>query len=165
MTNANLTFDDDATNSLPQTGSVVSGRYRPTNFGTGDGFYPPAPSGPYATTLAAFTGTDPNGDWKLFIVDDSGRDLGELTGGWRLTFVSPPPPTPVPALRQPRRVGNSLAFSWPLGAFGYVLESTTMMGPGAVWVPEGQVPTTDGINNQVTVPIGNGLKFFRLRKP
>ncbi len=165
VTNADLTFDDDATNSLPQTGSVVSGRYRPTNFGTGDTFYPPAPTGPYATTLAAFTGTDPNGDWKLFLVDDSGRDLGELTGGWRLTFVSPPPPPPVPALQQPRRVGNSLVFAWPLGAFGYVLESTTMMGPGAVWVPEGQVPTTDGINNQVTVPIGNGLKFFRLRKP
>ena len=40
-----------------------------------------------------------------------------------------------------------------------------MVGPGAVWLPENVVPTNDGVSNQVTVPIGNGLKFFRLRKP
>ena len=58
-----------------------------------------------------------------------------------------------------------MVFNWPIGAFGFVLESTTMVGPGAVWVPENVVPTNDGVSNQVTVPIGNGLKFFRLRKP
>ena len=164
MTNAILTFDDTATNSLPATGAIVSGTYKPTDFAPGDTFYPPAPAGPYGVDLSVFRGTDPNGDWKLFILDDQGQDTGILAGGWRLTFVSPPPALPVPALRA-QVLGNNLVFNWPIGAFGFVLESTTMVGPGAVWVPENVVPTNDGVSNQVTVPIGSGLKFFRLRKP
>lgn len=164
-TNAILTFDDLATNALPQFGGVVSGRYRPTDFSPAEDFslYPPAPAGPYAAALSAFRGTDPNGDWKLFIVDDQGRDLGELAGGWRLTFESPPPPVPLPAL-QPQRAGNALTFTWPIGSFGYVLESTTTVGPAAVWVPEAVAPTNDGVSQRVTLPISGGVKFFRLRK-
>ena len=39
----------------------------------------------YATQLSAFYGSNPNGHWKLFVVDDHGRDGGGING-WILDF-------------------------------------------------------------------------------
>jgi subtilisin-like proprotein convertase family protein len=57
-----------------------------------DDFFPaPAPAKPYSATLAAFNGLNPNGLWKLFVVDDTGGlPGGGSVGGWKLhlkTFV------------------------------------------------------------------------------
>jgi len=62
----------------------ASGTYRPTNNGAGDTFPLPAPAGPYGTSLSAFTGTNPAGTWRLFVVDDLGSNSGVLAGGWTL---------------------------------------------------------------------------------
>ena len=36
---------------------------------------PPAPPGPYSTSLSAFDLTDPNGEWQLYVNDDhAGKD-------------------------------------------------------------------------------------------
>jgi subtilisin-like proprotein convertase family protein len=92
----NLTLDDAAPAGLPAT--LVSGTFRPTNIGGGD-IFPGAPAGAPAAALAAFAGTDPNGAWQLFVVDDVGADRGDMTGGWSLSIetefavcVSAPPP-------------------------------------------------------------------------
>jgi subtilisin-like proprotein convertase family protein len=92
----NLTLDDAAPTPAPAI--LVSGTFRPTNIGTGDTF-PGAPAGAPAAALAAFAGTDPNGAWRLFVVDDAGIDLGTMAGGWSLVIetefpvcVSPPAP-------------------------------------------------------------------------
>jgi subtilisin-like proprotein convertase family protein len=83
-----LTFDDTATNSLPDNAPLVSGTYKPTDFETGDTFPAPAPTGaPTGTTLNAFYGSVPNGIWKLFVVDDNGNNFGSL-GGWSLNIQS-----------------------------------------------------------------------------
>jgi Ca2+-binding RTX toxin-like protein len=47
--------------------------------------------GPYGNTLGAFTGTDPNGTWQLFINDDSSFNSGNLDG-WLLK-IDPNCPT------------------------------------------------------------------------
>jgi hypothetical protein len=63
-----------------------------------------------------------------------------------------------------KRVGQTLAISWPATATGYQLESTPSTGAGAVW---GQVPTPPVVvatEQVVTVDIGPGAQFFRLRK-
>jgi large repetitive protein len=96
--NLNLGFSDDATASLPEKTQVVAGLYKPTNFGPYDSLPAPAPSGPYGSLLNTFVGTDPNGTWSLFIVDDQSIDQGTITSGWSITIAtsaSQPPPVVV----------------------------------------------------------------------
>jgi hypothetical protein len=84
VADANLTLDDEATNSLPDepanTEPITTGTYKPTQGITsglnGDNPVPanfpsPAPIGPYAKNHSASDGTNPNGSWKLYVLDDS----------------------------------------------------------------------------------------------
>lgn len=91
LINVNLTFDDDAASPLPDSTQIVSGTFRPTNFGTGDTFVAPAPGPPYGSALSVFNGTDPNGTWSLFVTDDAGADVGSIAGGWSLTITTSVP--------------------------------------------------------------------------
>lgn len=88
LVNTNLTFDNTASISLPNSSGIATGIYRPTNFGTSDTFRTPAPTGSYGTSLAAFNGTAANGAWKLFIMDDARADLGSVTNGWSLIITT-----------------------------------------------------------------------------
>ncbi|MDA7916362.1 S8 family serine peptidase [Verrucomicrobia bacterium] len=88
LTSESLTFNGSASSSLPKTGTVTTGTYRPTDYvesvpdqfgyggtvGTGD--------------LSSFDGTDPNGDWSLYIWDDVDGDTGMLAGGWSISIVT-----------------------------------------------------------------------------
>lgn len=75
-------------------GPLVSGQYRPSDVTSGDPFGAPAPAGPYgdpapagaATFASAFGGTNPNGTWSLYIVDDLSGDSGTVADGWCLNF-------------------------------------------------------------------------------
>lgn len=88
IVNVNLTFDDAG----PAIGTtVISGTFRPTNVGTGDTFAAPAPAAPYGAALADFNGTNPNGTWSLFVVDDASGDVGTIAGGWSLSFQTADP--------------------------------------------------------------------------
>ena len=97
ISNLTFTFSDLAASSLSDTGPLASGTYRPTNFdapGDVDSFAPPAPvSGPYGSTLSAFNGTDPNGVWRLYVLDDTPGNNGVIAGGWSLTVTSVPEPS------------------------------------------------------------------------
>ncbi|MDZ4794245.1 MAG: hypothetical protein SGI83_08200, partial [Bacteroidota bacterium] len=94
--NATITLDDAAAANLSDGGDNPTGTYKPTNFGTGDMFPPPAPAAPYqnpatagsATFASVFNGLDPNGTWGLYIVDDLGGDIGSITGGWSLQITT-----------------------------------------------------------------------------
>lgn len=83
-----LTLEDAAAQALPDVSALATGSYRPTNHAgdaeAADVWLAPAPAGPYAGALAEFDGTDPNGVWSLFIMDDSGGDAGVVAGGWCL---------------------------------------------------------------------------------
>lgn len=94
-----FTFDD-AGPTLTSNLALVQGVYKPFNSGSGDTFPAPAPAGPYnspapsgsATLASIFNGTDPNGDWKLYIVDDEvtspAGSAGYLANGWALNVTT-----------------------------------------------------------------------------
>jgi subtilisin-like proprotein convertase family protein len=97
LSGVNLTFDDAAAASLPDDGQIVSGTYKPT-LGTATApfescsvptsFPSPAPASPYGSTLSVFNGTDPNGTWSLYVIDDSSLDAGSISGGWSLDITA-----------------------------------------------------------------------------
>lgn len=81
-----LIFEASASGVVPSNGPIVSGAFRPSVYGDGGSFAAPAPAGPYAADFDAFAGTDPNGTWSLFVLDDEAGDGGAIAGGWSLTF-------------------------------------------------------------------------------
>ncbi len=110
ISGVDLEFDDSATKALPDDTALASGRFQPT-----DGRGSPADSYPGLTPtpvgearLGVFNGTDPNGVWSLYAVDDLGGDFSEILGGWSLDIavddgVVPSPPVaivPPPAVSQ-----------------------------------------------------------------
>lgn len=84
----NITFDDQAGAPVPKDPNpLVSGRFRPANYdSTGDesGFPAPAPGSGAAAKLGTFNGIDPNGTWRLFVVDDAEDDDTGSIAGWSL---------------------------------------------------------------------------------
>ncbi|MDY7076378.1 MAG: LamG-like jellyroll fold domain-containing protein, partial [Chloroflexota bacterium] len=82
-----VTFDDDASSPVPEW-DILPGDYRPSNYGAdADSFPSPAPSGPYGAALSVFDGIRPNGDWRLYVVDDVPATVtGTIAGGWSLNL-------------------------------------------------------------------------------
>ena len=89
-----ITLDDAAPAPLLDTGPLVSGTFQPTNSGAGDPFPAPAPAGASGSALSVFNGTNPNGTWSLFVVDDTAQDEGNISGGWSLSITAAPIPEP-----------------------------------------------------------------------
>lgn len=88
--NLNLFFTD-AGIAMPDSGALSSTSYKPTDFEAGDAYPGPAPAGaPTGAKLSALNGTNPNGNWQLFLVDDNGGNSGSLSGGWSV-FVQTSP--------------------------------------------------------------------------
>jgi len=88
VTGVNLTLDDAAAASLPDSGPLVSGTFKPTNAGGVDIFPAPAPTPSGGSALSVFNGTSPNGTWSLYIRDDTGTEGGSLAGGWCLNIMT-----------------------------------------------------------------------------
>ena len=131
-----LTFSDDSGLTLPDTTRLVSGTYRPSNYGAGDTF-PAAPAGPYGGNFSGLTGTDPNGAWRLFVYRDAGSGIGSIAGGWRLNIESANPPVIV---RHPQsqtvQPGATVTFS----------AAVTGTPPfGFQWLRNGQVLVPFGV--------------------
>src|SRR5262245_55297906 len=94
-----LTLDDDAVRHLPEP--LDTGTFQPTNNGSSNDPFPgAAPPHTNAADLTAFNGTNPNGTWSLYVVDDRTNDTGSFAGGWELnittTCTASPTPTPSP---------------------------------------------------------------------
>lgn len=145
VSNVTLTFDDAAAISIPDSNQIATATYRPANWfgaGSADAFPAPAPGGPYTNaSLSVFNGQNPNGTWRLFIVDDTIGDAGFVAGGWSLsittTETAPPQadlsvtgvasPDPLPA---GDTITNYLtvANNGPASASGVVLTMTLPAG-------------------------------------
>jgi subtilisin-like proprotein convertase family protein len=101
-----LTFDDAAADPVPDP--AVSGTFKPTQdavgctFDENNDYLSPAPASPYATDLSGFNGTDPNGTWSLYIVDNALIDTGSISGGWSLDLAGVSPAQPQPTTKDPK---------------------------------------------------------------
>ncbi len=90
VTNVTITFDDEAPTSVPSSSPVVSGLFKPTNLDSGPDVFPaPAPAGPYGGVLSTFAGLNPAGQWKLYVRDDQGGDIGSIAKGWQIRLYPP----------------------------------------------------------------------------
>jgi subtilisin-like proprotein convertase family protein len=112
----NLTFDDAASSALPDEGQLVSGTYQPTrgiltnnSCSAPSSFPAPAPEGPYGTSLSVFNGTNPNGTWQLYVIDDTRFDAGSITG-WSLDISAS---SVVPTTKDDCKKGGWKALGWP----------------------------------------------------
>ncbi|HKQ06965.1 MAG TPA: proprotein convertase P-domain-containing protein, partial [Blastocatellia bacterium] len=93
-TDLDLTFDDSAANPLPDeplSSPLTSGTYRPANYETTPDTWPTVPTPSGNSALSVFNGTNPNGTWKLYVVDDEGGDSGNIAGGWCLNITTGDP--------------------------------------------------------------------------
>lgn len=133
LDNVSFTFSDTATATVPTNGPISSGTYRP--FNEQPDFFPaPAPSGPYATNLSAFNGSNPNGLWNLFIVDDSAGDWGDINGGWYLHLITANPVVPssdlavaMTAAPSPVIVLSNLTYTISVTNFGPAGSTNTVL--------------------------------------
>jgi len=86
--NLTLTFDDQAVSALPLTSQLVSGTFRPTNDNMIDNLPAPAPVTGSIVALSVFNCSNPNGQWQLFVRDDTAPENGEIAGGWSLEITA-----------------------------------------------------------------------------
>jgi len=61
--------------------------------------------------------------------------------------------------------GRQVALAWPVMGDGFALEWSASLGPPASWHLEPTAPEIVGDQNVVTLEIGPGPRFFRLKKP
>jgi hypothetical protein len=131
VTNVTLTFDDFASiypTNLPQAGQIISHTYRPTAYFPVAMFPVPAPVPPYATNLSGFSGSNPNGTWSLFVIDDSAINAGAISNGWSLSVVTA---SPIPSLPPPSTFHFS--FTVPTNSATVIQAATNLAAP-ANWI-------------------------------
>ena len=102
LVGVNLTFDDAASGTVPDTGQISSGTYQPTlGIQNSSCIFPAsfpglAPPGPYGSpSLSVFDGTNPNGSWQLYVIDDAIGDVGSISG-WSLDITADTPADTTP---------------------------------------------------------------------
>jgi uncharacterized repeat protein (TIGR01451 family) len=84
--NVNLTFDDEAANYLPYGIPLVGGSWIPTAYTTA-ALPAPAPGGTYDFQLSSLNGTDPNGQWQLYVSDNATPYSGSITS-WSMAITT-----------------------------------------------------------------------------
>jgi subtilisin-like proprotein convertase family protein len=92
----NIHLDNQAKSGLPNECCVPNSTdifVKPANYRPSDTFPDPDQPGEVLTTgkrasLSVFNRTDPNGEWRLFVVDDIGFNEGFISGGWTLTITA-----------------------------------------------------------------------------
>jgi len=96
-TDQTLAFSPSATTPVGDQATILAGTFRPANYrsaGAGavtDTFAEPGPGAQNSAPadLDAFNGIDPNGEWKLYVVDDAQGNTGAIAGGWSLALTVP----------------------------------------------------------------------------
>jgi subtilisin-like proprotein convertase family protein len=181
LVNNTITLDDSAATLLP-SGTITSGTFRPANYGTGDTFPAPAPAAPYqnaatagaATFASVFNGKNPNGTWSLYVVDDAGGDIGNISGGWKLTVTTTVPaccvqactltcPSDVTVNADPGVCGASVSFA-PTGVSGTCGTLSTVPASGSFF-PIGTTPvsTTATASGGATTTCGFNVTVNRIQ--
>jgi uncharacterized repeat protein (TIGR01451 family) len=161
LSEVTLTFDDAAAIALPNTGAIVAGTFRPTDFALGDTFAAPAPAGPYEARLDVFEQTNANGLWQLLATDDSWGYAGTLSGGWSLRITVRDIPQPVLAASLGTGGVIELRFDSELG-LNYVLEYKDSLD-APEWFSQAPVVGTGATLTLFDYPGGGTQRVYRLR--
>jgi large repetitive protein len=83
-----LTLDDGAAEFLPYNAPLTSGAFQPANYVFIPDSFPGAPTPSGESALSTFNGSNPNGTWRLFVVDDAMGSVGAISGGWDLEITA-----------------------------------------------------------------------------
>lgn len=90
VANLQLTISDQAAGAFPVSAKLTSGSYQPTDNEPNNNEFNPPILGPYGSSLnAAFAGINPNGEWKLYVRDDSIPDAGSISSWTLLLYTTP----------------------------------------------------------------------------
>ena len=125
-------------------------------FGSGDGTFKAAIDfdagpAPYSVGVGDFNG---DGQPDLAVANKFSSTVSILLG----TCI--PPPVELAVVRS----NSAVTISWPRPSTGFVLESTTSLSP-MNWVPAPEVPITNNNRLEVTAPLEQQERYFRLHKP
>jgi len=186
VTNTTLTFADTAGVAVPNSGPLSVGTYRATSYNiTPAVFPPPAPLAPYnhstpaggSTFSNVFNGTNPNGTWSLYVVDDTPGVGGRIANGWCLSFVmttNAPTTMTLVSSSNPALVGQSVTLTATVlrtnglpvtaGTVSFREGTNTLAGPIAVNA-SGQVAFTTATfteGNHFIVAQFNGSSAFNM---
>jgi len=165
INNVTLTFSDTTNSVLPQFAQIISGTYRPTSYATTLPQFPVPPppfltnatAPPYATNLAVFNGTSPNGAWALYVFDDQPLFSGNIADGWRLNLdlTGPVPGAADLALRMKAAATvvatSNLTYTLTVTNFGPSLATNVVV---TNLLPAGTVLTDASPTNGVTHAAG-----------
>jgi subtilisin-like proprotein convertase family protein len=156
--NATLTFDDAASNVL-NLNPVVSGSYKPTNFLSSqirDFFPSPAPLNPFygeitSGSLSSLNGLNPNGQWRLFVIDDTPNNSGNISGGWSIDITTTPLVLPtlgcaLPSFSTTAYPANTSPTNLVVGDFNNDSKQ--------------DVVVTNQISNDISILLGTGTGSF-----
>lgn len=154
INNATITLDDNSPNTFPSP--IVSGTYRTFDNGDGTGadvFPNPAPLRPYDFIgLESFRGFNPNGDWRLYVVDDNLNNSGSIAGGWSVDISTVPPAPPSP--------GGCAAPSFTPSSFATGTNPTNLVVADFNNDNKQDVAVTNQVSNDVSILLGNGNGTF-----
>jgi len=125
-------------------------------FGRGDGTFKAATNydagpEPYSVGVGDFNG---DGQLDLAVANKFSSTVSVILG----TCI------PAPAELAVVRSNSTVTISWPRPSTGFILESTTSLSP-TNWVPAPEVPMTNNNRLEVTAPLEQQERYFRLHKP
>jgi len=73
--------------------------------------------------------------------------------------------TPAIALAMAVPQNSSLSLAWPSTLPDVVVEQSSTLGSGALWIVVTNLPVAGPVNSSVNLPLAGGNRFFRLRQP
>jgi hypothetical protein len=111
--------------------------------------------------LAGFNGTNPNGLWLLYVVDDSPGDSGSIAGGWSLNILTSGSLPPAAFLPPAVSAGQLQLSFFTANGLTYIVEYKNDLAAGT-WTQLGSVPgngTVQSISDSTT----QHQRFYRIR--
>lgn len=100
VADADWIFGRGLVTPFPELGFICDGGlglHRVTDRESTVDVWPGAPAGPHPADLDRLVGGDPNGDWRLYVLDDRTNTSGTIADGWTLSVESQVPDALIPA--------------------------------------------------------------------
>jgi pimeloyl-ACP methyl ester carboxylesterase len=108
-----------------------------------------------AIDVSAYAGT--NIELFVGIVGGTSTNASVSVSGFRIYTTMPP------SLQAQASNGN-LALSWPLSAQNFSVQTTTNLADPNSWTTLPDVPAIVNLQNAITNPISDGMRFYRLKQ-